>query len=464
MKSYYFRNFAVRNDQKGNMSMKEKILKRIGLAAVLTAAMVLGLAACAGIEDSPAGGGEARVYSPTVQHLVEALDANPEVKELVVKSIAAAREVNPDRVTNPAQTLGEYYDFLDWTLTRMPWDFFPPDLFKGFAEKTDQSILYPYWIVDQPLDELKDRGLFYNSVEYVSPVKEWLIEYCEAWAVFLDSPESWNDDYYEMIRQEETFGLDKGWYEDKGNWHSFNDFFSRRLSSPDARPIASPDDETVVSAPADALPQGVWDIDDEGRFHADAIMTEEGVTLKSATFVSVEQLLGPIGADYAPLFHGGRLTHTYLNYDDYHHIHFPVGGTVKAVYIIPHDDFVGGVVYWSDDLKRYVLESNSLSWQSYETRGCVIVDTGKYGLVAVLPIGMGQVSSVSWEPEIRVGLEAKRGDPMGFFRFGGSDCVVLFQKEAGFTHTAPEGGEGSYSHGYAHILQGEELGRMNNEK
>ena len=399
-------------------------------------------------------------YCATVQHLVNALDENPDVKLLVEKSIAQAKIINPDKVTNPAQTLTEYYDYLDWTLTRMPWAFFPDELFKGFAEKTDQSILYPYWLIDQPLDELEGKDLFYNSVEYVSPVKEWLIEYCQQWAKFLDTEESWNDDYYEMIRAEENFGLDKGWYEDKSNWHSFNDFFSRKLADASQRPIDSPDDETVVCAPADALPQGFWEISDDGRFHADAIVSEEGVTLKSETFVTVEQLLGPNGADYAPLFHGGALTHTYLNYDDYHRYHFPVGGTVKAVYIIPHDDSVGGIVYWSDKLKRYVLESNSLSWQAYETRGCVIVETDNYGLVAVLPIGMGQVSSVNWESDIKVGRVAKKGDPLGYFLFGGSDCVLLFQKQASFKHTAPKGGEGSYSAGYAHIYQGKQLGTI----
>lgn len=429
------------------------------LVAILVCNVSL-FTACSSSDDTPASGEIAKHYSVTVQHLITALDANPEVKQLVEKSIAAAKQINPDKTTNPAQTLDEYYDFLDWTLTRMPWDYFPEHLFKGFAEKTDQSILYPYWILDQPLDELKDKGLFFNSVEYVSPVKEWLIEYCRAWAVFLDTPASWNDSFYEMIRSEESFGLDKGWYEDPSNWHSFNDFFSRRLSSPAARPVASPDDDHVVCAPADALPQGVWDISADGQFHADAIVSEEGVTLKSATFVTVEQLLGPDGAAYAPLFHEGTLTHTYLNYDDYHRFHFPVGGTVKSMYIIPHDDSVGGIVYWSDKLKRYVLESNSLSWQAYETRGCAIVETEEYGLVAVLPIGMGQVSSVNWEPDLKVGQKVEKGAPLGYFLFGGSDCVLLFQKQAGFKHTAPRGGEGSYSNGYAHIYQGEQLGTI----
>ena len=80
--------------------------------------------------------------------------------------------------------------------------------------------------------------------------------------------------------------------------------------------------------------------------------------------------------------------------------------------------------------------------------------------MAVLPIGMGQVSSVNWESEIKVGYQAAKGAPLGYFLFGGSDCVLLFQKSAKFNHTAPAGGEGSYSHGFAHIYQGEQLGTI----
>ena len=58
-----------------------------------------------------------------------------------------------------------------------------------------------------------------------------------------------------MMKQEEL-GMTKGWYEDPSNWHSFNDFFSRKLKSPDQRPIAAPDANSVVASPCDSEPQG----------------------------------------------------------------------------------------------------------------------------------------------------------------------------------------------------------------
>jgi phosphatidylserine decarboxylase len=74
-------------------------------------------------------------------------------------------------------------------------------------------------------------------------------------------------------------------------------------------------------------------------------------------------------------------------------------------------------------------------WQNIETRGCVIIDTGKYGLVALLPIGMSQVSSVNFEKTVKVDNTVKKGDMLGYFLFGGSDYVLLFQSKVNFKLT-----------------------------
>lgn len=153
----------------------------------------------------------------------------------------------------------------------------------------------------QPLQEQENKDLFYPSVEYLEPVYQWLTEYNNTWRNFLDSEESWKREYLDMLLQDSSWNLDKGWYESPDNWHSFNDFFSRKLSSDAARPIAAPQDDSVVISPADSLPQGLWKIDDEGLFHADPILREDGVMIKDSTFISVEQLLGEEGAEYASL-------------------------------------------------------------------------------------------------------------------------------------------------------------------
>ena len=90
-----------------------------------------------------------------------------------------------------------------------------------------------------------------------------------------------------------------------------------------------------------------------------------------------------------------------------------------------------------------------------ETRALVVLETEKYGLVAVLPIGMSQVSSVQLEDSVKVGANVKKGDPLGCFLFGGSDIVMHFQKSVEFELTVPEK-EGRYEH----RLMGEEYGRL----
>ena len=75
-----------------------------------------------------------------------------------------------------------------------------------------------------------------------------------------------------------------------------------------------------------------------------------------------------------------------------------------------------------------MLEVNVLGLQMVQTRDSVIVDTKEFGLVAILPIAMSQVSSCNFEANLKVGQEVKKGDPMGYFLFGGSDIIMLFQK------------------------------------
>ena len=81
-------------------------------------------------------------------------------------------------------------------------------------------------------------------------------------------------------------------------------------------------------------------------------------------------------------------------------------------------------------------------------------------MVAVIPVGMGQVSSVNFLETVKPGTEVKKGDELGYFLFGGSDCVMLFEGDSGFRLTVGEGEKGGYSAGYRHVLCGEEYGRF----
>ncbi|HUM48449.1 MAG TPA: phosphatidylserine decarboxylase, partial [Chitinophagales bacterium] len=308
-----------------------------------------------------------------------------------------------------------------------------------------------YFVVDQPLPELEGKGYFNNSLQYADPFAPWLTKFNRSWRNFLDSEQSWNEDYYQAVLRDSAFGLHKGWYEDPSHWKTFNQFFARQLSSPSARPIASTDDHSVVASFADAEPKGVWAIDSNSN-----IEDKDGVPVKSATIKSITKLVGD-DSQYKNAFANGTFTHSFLDVNDYHRYHFPLSGTVKEVRIIQGINPTGGFISWNAEQKRYVFNPSSVGWQMFETRGCVILETEEHGLVALLPIGMAVVGSVNFESNIQAGTKVKKGDMLGYFLFGGSDFIMLFQDNVKFTLDAPRQAD---NNSYQHLLMGERLGYL----
>lgn len=388
---------------------------------------------------------------PATVELKRLVAGNPEIEHLLVASIDRAKQVNPDRDTNPAQSLEEYYQFISWAERAMPGDLLKQAPDATLYKRIDQSLAYLYFIFDQPLDELKGRGYFNNTLQYVEPFNSWLKSFVRSWGAFLDAPESWNGEYLRLAQADGIFGLNHGWYEEASHWRTFNQFFARHLRSVDVRPIAAPADESIVASPVDAIPQGVWTIDNSSR-----VVDKSGVAVKTGTVQSVEQLLGP-QSRYKGAFAGGTFTHLFLDVGDYHHYHFPLGGVVREVVVIPGQELAGGYITWDSRNKRYAFDPSSVAWQSLETRGLVILETQDYGLVALLPIGMSPVSSVTFEPALKPGVRVRKGEVMGHFLFGGSDFVLLFQAGHAFTQDSPRA---DAQQGYSHVLMGERLGHL----
>lgn len=112
----------------------------------------------------------------------------------------------------------------------------------------------------------------------------------------------------------------------------------------------------------------------------------------------------------------------------YHRFHLPVSGVVKESFVI------SGKVVMQVDLAGGELISSDSTTTGYEfaqTRGVVTIDTagsdqGDVGIVAVIPVGMAHVASV-----ILTALEGTpvaKGEEFGYFQFGGSDIILLFEQ------------------------------------
>lgn len=412
-----------------------------------TALLALDLLLCIGV--SPAETPTSHDGPATVE-LKRLVAANPELKRLLIASIEQAKKVNPDPHTNPAQSLEQYFEFVAWAERAIPASLLKPKPEATLYQRIDQSLSYIQFIVDQPLNELEGRGYFNNSLLYAEPYSSWLKNFVRSWGAFLDTPESWNKDYLRMAQADSTFGLNRGWYEDPSHWRTFNEFFARHLKSADQRPIAASADQSILVSPVDSIPEGIWAIDNTSR-----VVEKSGIAVKTGTVQSVEQLIG-VQSRYKDAFAGGTFTHLFLDVGDYHHYHFPLGGVVKEVAIIPGQRMPGGKVIWDPANRRYAFDPSSIGWQSLETRGCVILETKEFGLVALLPIGMSPVSSVTFEPTVKEGVRFDKGDLMGHFLFGGSDFVMLFQAGYDFGLDSPR----NNNQGYSHLLMGERLGRL----
>ena len=411
-------------------------------------AMALVLVLCATCTVAKA---EAVTEGPATRELKRLVAADPAFKRLLMSSIDRARQANPDPVTNPAQSLEQYFDFISWAERALPGDVLRQKPDATLYQRLDQSLGYLYFICDQPLDELAGRGYFNNSLQYVEPFASWNRGFVRSWGAFLNTAQSWNEESLRLAQADPTFGLDHGWYESPTHWRTFNQFFARRLKSPAQRPIAAPADPAILVSPVDGVPQGLWAIDGGSK-----LIAAKGVAVKTGTVESVERLLGE-QSRYKGAFAGGTFTHVFLDVGDYHHYHFPLDGVVKEVSVIPGSEVAGGYITWDPVNRRYAFDPSSAGWQSLETRGVLILDTGAFGLVALVPIGMSPVSSVNFDPALKEGVRVRKGDRLGNFLFGGSDFVMVFQAGYSFAPDSPRDPSGQ---GWSHRLMGQQLGHL----
>ena len=304
------------------------------------------------------------------------------------------------------------------------WDD-PTDL--GEHQEVYDYLCWFYWLIDQPLESL-DGGVLQDIPWFA----EFLVLWADDWGRFLNSTESFNDAILEsFLTESPEYQIEDSMIPEvrdpemlrpndpSGRWFSFNQFFARELN-PGLRPVTYPYDNSVLTAPADCTYKQAYEIDGTGRI-------EPPILIKGThTYATVQQLLE--GSRYADAFNGGHFIHLFLGPYSYHRFHTPVAGRVMECYPLV------GQVYLQVSLSDGQFEAADSADDGYEflqARGVITIDTagspyGDVGVVAVLPIGMCQVSGVNMTHEIET--ECAKGGEFGYFTFGGSDIIVLTQK------------------------------------
>jgi len=314
-------------------------------------------------------------HQPIVQELIVLLGSRPDLVNALEESIRKAE--CPDVVTLP-----QYYDFLNKMVTLIPTD-----------RNLNPVLLKFYYLIDlSPNDVLQADAAF----------QRWSRKFAEDWGVFLDTTESAKGilSFY----SNPSYHIEDYCVAPSG-WLTFNQFFARQVR-PGKRSVDSLCDDSIIVSPADSVYQGKWPIESDSK-----------ITVKGLTW-SVIELLD--GSPYQDRFRGGVFTHSFLDVNDYHRYHVPVGGLVKEVRKIP-GKVIMDVIKKPDGSLHGV---DGTGYQFTQDRGLIIIDS-PLGLVAVLPIGMAQVSSVTLTAE--AGATLAKGEEFGFFAFGGSDIVTLFE-------------------------------------
>ena len=333
----------------------------------------------------------------------------PDLRNLLEQSLKQAAAANPHMETNPVRTVEQWCAYVERFAHSMPWQTMDIGEDASFFRRIDQNIGYFYFLIDQPLDALKDRGYIYPSLQYEPRFAAWLKEYNTAWGEWLSSPDSWNNDYYRLALSDPRFELDSDRYESPSNWHNWNDFFARKLR----------EKYTIHHTPYTFISP------------CDGVIAEEGL-IKTASIASWLDLLGD--SPYREVFADGETTHIVLDVFDYHRFHMPCDGTVLECKTIPGIHAGGGVIIWDEEQGRYRYKQCGVTdFQMLETRGVLIINTRAYGKVAIVPVGVQQVSSVQWTfnhtPYTihHTPLMLRQGAELGRFLFGGSDIVLFFE-------------------------------------
>lgn len=337
----------------------------------------------------------------------------------------ARAELNPDLVEalDWPQDLTGYYDYLARFIRWVPrqsdapaWKSSAPG--QRYAKEVSDRLAHFFWLVDQKVD-VDDTAIGENSESF----RGWLTEFARQWGSFLDTPDSFSRDILDSFLQDAPeYRVEESLIDGKPNtpsgWLTFNQFFARELNA-GLRPICEPMNNLVFTSPADCSFQHCYGIDAGSNIPATTIK-------QTHRYGNIEQLME--GSSYGAAFANGTFAHYMLPPSAYHRYHLPVSGVVKESFVI------SGKVFMQVDLQDHELQSKDSAQTGYEfsqTRGVVTLDTsgsedGDVGLVAVIPVGMSHVASVNLTTV--PGTHVAKGEEFGFFQFGGSDIIILFQE------------------------------------
>jgi len=194
----------------------------------------------------------------------------------------------------------------------------------------------------------------------------------------------------------EDFDIDMSGVQEQ-KFKNFNDFFTRKLKD-NARPVDT--SLNIVISPAD------------GKIMAYADISNSDFIIKGFRFDVSSFLDDPV---LAQKYLEGTLIIIRLAPADYHRFHFPVSGNLT-----PGKKIEGDYYSVNPLALRKKAEIFFLNKREY-----TIISNPLFGDVIMAEVGATMVGSIVHTYK---GSTVKKGEEKGYFRFGGSTVVLLFEK------------------------------------
>ena len=263
-----------------------------------------------------------------------------------------------------------------------------------------------------------------GSGQTVSPGYTMTAEFVTLRGAFMDSEKDSHFLVQQWVEELGTKQMSQFKRTEAKDYTSFNDFFIREVKD-GARPVSDKDDETVIVAPADCVINMI----------VDDLTAETQIQVKTVT-LNVSQLLD--GSPHADKFIGGTAVSCILMPNTYHRYHSPVSGKV-----IESNDSVVGDYFGIKDFPDLLHKGDvgyGYDYKVFETfrRGYLVMQTANYGLVGMVPVGLNTIASVVFHSDkfgdklARITpadppVDIVKGDEVGYFKYGGSLNILLFE-------------------------------------
>ncbi len=363
---------------------------------------------------------EGRDYSPVVQELHDMYTSDPQFAETLDKAVANV--VPPGCSGDPKSPEGRFC----WegkTAT---------DLFNFFEE----------WLTFVPNPS---NGMYYYEIFYTfcldnnyalmfveaEPGLSWTQEFVKARGRYMDSPQSVTED--NMALWEAALGSAWNDYDiPPGGYKTFNQFFTRELKEP--RPVV--EGASFLAAPADCLVNMI-------NYN---LTLSNKIPTKYDEVLNIGELLS--GSSWAEEFDGGTALSCILLPTVYHHFHAPIGGKV-----VESASNVGGVYFGMNG--HFDFFANNGNVGGYKSRYGIfgvyhrayfVIDAGDYGHVAMISVGLDDISSVNIAEKYRNVDRSRpvpipKGERLGNFAYGGSMVILLFEKDVFSAVSVPQGAQ-----------------------